>query len=194
MTYYRDKLTECKCKPVKIVIFHANQCDPKKCTALRLHRLKMAHIVHNMYRWSPEAIVLNPISSTILSQQDAEYMLNYGLVALDCSWKTAEPFFKRKSKGLHRRLPWLVAANPINYGKPVKLSTAEALAAALWIAGFESESIEIMSMFKWGHAFFMLNQKYLELYAGCKNSEEIKATETQIIDSLKSGKDRRKLM
>jgi len=192
LAHHVKQLSSCKCEPVRIIIFHANQCDPKKCTALRLHRLNMANIVHNMYRWSSSSIVLNPIASHIISKSDSNNMLNNGLVALDCSWKTAEPFFKRKSKGIHRRLPWLVAANPINYGKPIRLSTAEALAAALWIAGFIDESIEVMNKFKWGHAFFMLNQKYLEKYARCTNSDEIKQAEDEILSSLMSGKEKRK--
>ncbi len=54
----------------------------------------------------------------------------------------------RRSGG-DRLLPFLLAANPTKYGQPCTLSSAEALAAALAIAGKEADARTLMARFNW---------------------------------------------
>ncbi len=171
---------------VRISIYHAAQDDPKKNTALRLKRRGLARIVTKTRFLPKRAIVLNPFGEIAFSPADRERLEQFGLAALDCSWEQAQKVLGDKVKGTSRCLPILIAGNPVNYGKLTKLTTAEAIAAALYIAGFKKESEGILLIFPWGHTFFELNQKYLDQYTTAKNSEEIVALQRSIFKTEKS--------
>ena len=158
---------------VRIVVYHAKQCDPKKCTALKLSRHGLIRIVSQLRFLPKRAIVLNPFSETAFSPADRERIEQHGLVALDCSWEHAEKVLSGHVRGTSRCLPLLVAGNPVNFGKPTKLTTVEALAAALIIAGFEEEARELLSVFTWGHTFLDLNGERLGKYSTARNSAEV---------------------
>jgi pre-rRNA-processing protein TSR3 len=117
--------------------------------------------------------VLNPFSETAFSPADRQRIEQHGLVALDCSWEHAEKVLSGHVRGTSRCLPLLVAGNPVNFGKPTKLTTVEALAAALIIAGFEEEARELLSVFTWGHTFLDLNGERLGKYSTARNSAEV---------------------
>jgi len=165
----------------RVIVYHANQCDPSKCTGIRIAKMKRALLVRNLNEIPHGAVVLNPTSETSLSRADRSAIDQHGLVALDCSWAQAEAVFRDSSMGVQRALPYLLAANPVNTYKPIRLSTAEALAAALHIAGFKNEAADLMSVFKWGPAFITLNLEWLEAYSRCANSTQVVEVQRQIM-------------
>jgi pre-rRNA-processing protein TSR3 len=86
-------------------------------------------------------------------------------VGLDCSWNLSEEILQSNIRGENRRLPILLAGNPTNYSIRGRLSTAEALAAALIITGFEREAERLLALFNWGNTFLSLNKEPLESYS-----------------------------
>jgi pre-rRNA-processing protein TSR3 len=74
---------------------------------------------------------------------------------------------------IRRALPFLVAANPVNFGKPCKLSSVEALAAALYILGEKERAGELLSKVSWGVRFLEVNREPLDLYASAKDSSDV---------------------
>ena len=171
--------------PVRITIYHAAQDDPKKNTALRLNRRGYARIVKKIRFLPKRAIVLNPFGEIAFSPADHERVEQFGLVALDCSWEHAQKVMGKHVRGTSRCLPILIASNPVNFGKLTKLTTAEAIAAALYIAGFKKESEELLSIFTWGHTFFELNRMLLDNYVTAKDSAEIVDMQNKLLKSKK---------
>lgn len=122
--------------PFPVAMWDLNQCDPKKCSGRKLAKHSLIKTLQLGQRFN--GIALTPIGEKCLSRQDSMLIQSYGIAVVDCSWaKLSEtPFHKMKTPN-PRLLPWLVAANPVNYGKPCELSCVEALAAAFIITGFK---------------------------------------------------------
>ncbi len=144
---------------MRVIVLRLHQDDPKKATGSKLLRLGLAE----RYRPSrgTSLVVLNPKSKLMLSPRDG--LVARGLVAVDASWRRIKEV--RWPRGRQRRLPFLVAANPINYGLPERLSTVEALAAALYIMGYRERALRMLEPFKWGPEFIHLNLERLEAYS-----------------------------
>ena len=83
--------------------------------------------------------------------------------------------FGKMGKGRNQRiLPYLLAANTVNYGKPYKMNTAEATAACLYIVGLKEDARILLSPFSYGEEFIRLNYDCLEAYSACKDETEVR--------------------
>ena len=69
----------------------------------------------------------------------------------------------------------------MNYGKPLYLNTAEALAAALRIAGLPRDAELLLAPFASGGAFFALNADAFDAYAAAGDSEGVAAAEARFL-------------
>ena len=102
----------------------------------------------------PKDWFLDPFSEKTLLAKDRSLIST--IVGIDCSWNLADHAFSQKFNGIKRKLPPLLAGNPVNYSKLNKLTTAEALSGSLFILGFKEQSLELLNKFKWGHTFYEL--------------------------------------
>ena len=164
-----------------LVVYNARECDPKRCTAMRLHRAGKIKMVYSLRELPPGALLLDPFAEKALSKADAEISRTHGIVALDCSWKQVEQISSLRKWMVPRALPYLVATNPTYYGRPTTLSTAEAFAAALFILGEKDLAKGILDLFKWGPVFLELNREPLEAYAGATDSSEVVELQRQFM-------------
>jgi len=153
---------------LKLHVLRFNQDDPKKCTAAKLVKFKIASDVRNTGK---KNLVLNPFSDKTLLPKDKPKITS--IVGIDCSWNLADQAFSKKFIGVKRKLPPLLAGNPVNYSKLNKLTTVEALAASLFILGFKQEALDMLDKFKWGHTFYDLNQNLLEEYSKLESEDQI---------------------
>ncbi len=156
---------------VRLFALDLQRCDPKRCTARKLARLDMLRIVKRRREIPRGAVLLTPRSEVALSQADAPTARRGGLGVIDTSWKAGP--FPDVPQARSRLLPYLVAANPVNYGKPTRLSSVEALAAALFILGEAAQAETLVSKFKWGPTFLALPGEPLARYAAARDSKEV---------------------
>jgi pre-rRNA-processing protein TSR3 len=155
------------------------QDDPRKCTAAKLARMGFAKPLFRLSQIPQRSVVLNPFSSMVVLPRDRPQVEEFGLVAIDCSWEKADVAFPRHLPGVARRLPTLLASNPVNYAKPHKLSSVEALAAVLYITGFKNQAKKLLSLFKWGETFLTLNREPLESYSTVSTDAEMSSVEAE---------------
>jgi len=144
------------------------QDDPKKCTAAKLVKFGFVKPVkQTTYR----TLVLDPFSKKTLLKSDKKLVSS--VTGIDCSWNLTSIVFNKTFSGISRKLPPLLAGNPVNYSKLNKLTTVEALAAAVYIMGDYTLASLMLDKFKWGHTFYTLNESLLKDYSKAKSESNI---------------------
>ncbi|KZM22671.1 ribosome biogenesis protein tsr3 [Ascochyta rabiei] len=160
----------------KAACWDLGHCDAKRCSGKRLMRLGMMRELHVGQKFA--GIVVSPKGRKIVSREDKELLDQYGAAVVEASWNRIDEVpFGRIGGKCERLLPYLVAANPTNYGKPWRLNCVEALAACFYICGHPEWAEEILSTFSYGRAFLDINAALLKRYEACENEEQIKKAE-----------------
>ncbi|KAF9068496.1 hypothetical protein BDP27DRAFT_1224154 [Rhodocollybia butyracea] len=168
---------------VPVAMWDFNHCDPRRCSGKKLSRLgliKELKVGQGRFR----GIVVSPKGAQVISPSDRDIILKNGLAVVECSWARLDdvPFGKISSPH-ERLLPYLLATNPTNYGKPWRLNCVEALAAAFCITGFDSYAEILLSGFGWGGS---CSRTFLERYKKCTTAAEVSAAQESIMEELES--------
>ncbi|KAG9313654.1 hypothetical protein JVU11DRAFT_5986 [Chiua virens] len=160
-----------------------DHCDPRRCSGKKLARLGLIKELRVGVRF--RGIVVSPNGTLVVSPADRDIAAKDGLAVVECSWaRLADVPFSKIASPHERLLPYLIATNPTNYGKPWRLNCVEALAAAFYITGFAQHAETLLSAFGWGDAFWRVNRVYLDKYKGCKSAEEVSAMQDAILTEL----------
>ena len=143
---------------VRLAMWDFCQCDSKRCSGRKLLRLGVVQLLPLSRRLFP-GIVLSAEGKQTLSPEDRDIVRDCGIAVIDCSWHCIDTTKMDKARGAHPRLlPFLIAANPVNYGKPIQLNCAEAIAAGLWsslVVSFLAPSHALFHCLYLGGSFFM---------------------------------------
>ena len=144
----------------------------------KLERFGMMRIVTRIPQIPKTTLLLDP-TADVLSPADKKWVSS--ITALDCSWEVLDTANLGAWKG-RRALPFLVAANPVNFGKPFTLTSVEAIAATLFILGEEVQAEAVLSKFNWGLNFLKLNAEPLSDYAAAKDSTEVLKIQSEYLE------------
>jgi pre-rRNA-processing protein TSR3 len=171
-------------RPVfKAACWDLGHCDPKRCSGKRLMRLGMMRELHLGQRHN--GVIITPNGKHVVSPADRELMDHYGAAVVECSWaRTKEVQWNKVGGKCERLLPYLVAANTVNYGKPWRLNCVEAIAAAFYICGHPDWAEQALAPFSYGPSFLEINGTLLKKYAACEDEAGVKRTEQEWMDRL----------
>ena len=68
---------------MKITVFHADECDRKKCTSIKMEKLGKCRLVYNINKIPGGAIVLNPYAEKAVSYEDYRFVQRRGIQRTD---------------------------------------------------------------------------------------------------------------
>jgi len=169
--------------PVPLGMWDFNHCDPRRCSGRKLARKGIVKLLKLGQRFN--GVILSPLGTKTVSPADRDLILTHGLAVIDCSWNRIDELPLNKMKGGNPRLlPYLVAVNPVNYGRPSKLSCVEAFAAAFHIVGLDQYGDSILHKFKWGKGFREVNQDAIQLYAAAKDAKGVIDAQQKYMEQL----------
>jgi pre-rRNA-processing protein TSR3 len=162
---------------IPLYAYRDNSCDPRKCTVKRLERSGLVRVLSRIPSIPRSTILLDPTAEQALSPADRPAR---SITVLDCSWAVLDTGSVRSWRK-RRALPFLVAANPVNFGRPWRLTSVEAFAAALVILNEREQAAAILGTQGWGCRFLELNDELLRCYAAAKDSTEILEIQNQYL-------------
>ena len=175
----------------KLAMWDFDHCDPKRCSGKKLERLGLITNLRIGQKFS--GVVVSPNGKGVVCPNDREVVEANGAAVVECLWARLDevPFNKIGGKN-ERLLPYLVAANPVNYGRPWRLNCVEALAACFAIVGHLDWAEDLMSNFSWGHAFIDINRELFELYQLCTDLDLVQAAQDEWLEKIEQEAKTRK--
>lgn len=175
----------------KIYLWEFSQNDVKRDSGSKLKRWGYANQLR--LGQSFPGVVLSAEATTCVSPADRGIVECHGIAGINCSWNRIDEIPTNKlGKGTNQRiLPLLVAANTVNYGKPFKMNTVEAVAACMYITGYKDDARMILAPFSFGMEFLKLNADALEAYSECANAEEVAALHEMFMEVAQSSRERK---
>ncbi|MDR3283037.1 MAG: DUF367 family protein [Candidatus Methanoplasma sp.] len=168
---------------IPVIIHDKCQCDPKKCTARRMLKFGLGKEAKTLSAIPAGSVVLSPFAETALSPADKSYARK-GLVVMDLTWTNIAEF-PRLRMTEERALPYLLASNPVNWGRPMELNSAEAVFASLIILGEDEQAGLFLERFNWAPEFLRLNGSLLEAYAAAGSSAEVVKIQNEFVSSVR---------
>ncbi len=165
-----------------VALWEFGQNDPKRDSGSKM--VKWGYAKRLRMKDKFPGIILSSEAKSVLSPADTEIITKNGIAGINCSWNRLSeiPFGMLGRDRNHRKLPLLIAANTVNYGKAYKMNTVEAIASSLYIVGLKDDCCKLLEGFSFGNEFLKLNHEALELYANCSDAAEVQSMSDQLVN------------